>query len=239
MDKIFGLDSPFINFLNKLADLIWLNILTAICCIPIFTIGASMTAMHYVLLKMAKNEEGYITKAFFKSFKQNFRQATAIFLIELVVFAVLAGDIYVFKYSGMEFPKWMEVAVLAVGVFILFATIYVYPLLARYENTVKGVFRNSFLMGVMHLPRAVLMVLCWAFPVLIILFGSAILPVVFLVGITIPGYFNALLYKKSFDLFEEQKGLTEGTQDDGELSEILTDVKLQEETGDGEDTETE
>ncbi len=62
MGKVFALDSPFMTALNKLADLIWLNILTAICCIPVFTIGASLTALHYVVLKMAKNEEGYITK---------------------------------------------------------------------------------------------------------------------------------------------------------------------------------
>lgn len=72
MGRIFGLESPFMNFLNRVADLIWLNILTMICCIPVVTIGASLTAMNYVLLKMAKNEEGYITKAFFKSFKSEF-----------------------------------------------------------------------------------------------------------------------------------------------------------------------
>ena len=56
MGKLFDLDSPLFSGLNKLADLIYLNILTMICCIPIITIGASMTALNYVALKIVRNE---------------------------------------------------------------------------------------------------------------------------------------------------------------------------------------
>ena len=37
--KLFNLDSPLMQFLNKVADLMWLNVLTLICCIPIVKIG--------------------------------------------------------------------------------------------------------------------------------------------------------------------------------------------------------
>ena len=81
MGRIFSLDSPLFSFLNKVADLILLNILTMICCLPIITIGASMTALHYVVLKMVRDEESYIVRSYFKSFRQNFKQATIIWLI--------------------------------------------------------------------------------------------------------------------------------------------------------------
>jgi len=67
----FDLDSPLMNVLNKMADLMWLNILTLICCIPVITAGAALTSMHYVALKIVRNEESYITRSFFKSFKTN------------------------------------------------------------------------------------------------------------------------------------------------------------------------
>ena len=51
--KIFDLDSPLMNVLNKMADLMWLNILTLICCIPVITAGAALTSMHYVALKVS------------------------------------------------------------------------------------------------------------------------------------------------------------------------------------------
>ncbi len=95
MGRFFDLDSPLMSTLSKLADLIILNILVVICSLPLFTIGASLTAMHYVVLKMVRNEEGYIIKSFFKSFKQNFKQATIIWLILLVVIGVQIGRAHV------------------------------------------------------------------------------------------------------------------------------------------------
>ena len=58
MGKLFDMDGPLLRGLNKLADLMWLNILTIICCLPVFTAGAAITAAHYVELKIHRNEEG-------------------------------------------------------------------------------------------------------------------------------------------------------------------------------------
>ena len=76
MGRLLGLDSPPMKIMGKFADLICLNFLALFCCIPIITIGASMTALHYVALKIVRDEEAYITRSFFKSFKENFKQAT-------------------------------------------------------------------------------------------------------------------------------------------------------------------
>ena len=74
MRSFFDLDNPFIQFLNRLTDVVILNVICLICCIPIVTIGTSITALNYVTMKMARNEEGYIVRDFFKSFRENFRQ---------------------------------------------------------------------------------------------------------------------------------------------------------------------
>ena len=83
--------------MNKVADLCILNIICLVCCIPIVTAGASITAMYYVTLKMVRNEEAYIVRSFFKSFKDNFKQATIINLIMIAVGAVLYLDLNVAK----------------------------------------------------------------------------------------------------------------------------------------------
>lgn len=208
MGKIFNIDSPFMNALSKLADLIYLNILTAICCIPVFTIGASMTALHYVLLKMAKNEEGYITKDYFKSFKQNFKEATLIWLIFLLAVFILCGDFVIFKYSGISFPKWLQTAVIAVGILLLFATVHLFPVLARFDNNIACTYRNSLFIGILNLPKTVLMMLCWAIPVVITVFFPQAFPVVIALGISGPAFLNVLLYKKSFKRFEPEEEIT-------------------------------
>lgn len=144
--KIFDLDSPLMNVLNKMADLMWLNILTLICCIPIITAGAAFTSMHYVALKIVRNEESYITRSFFKSFKTNFRQATLIWLMILLIAAVLGGDYYIITKSGIQFSSVLVVLIMAAAVLVICTTLYVFPVLAKFDNTIMGTIRNAFIM---------------------------------------------------------------------------------------------
>ena len=204
MARILDIDSPLINFLNKLADLIYLNFLTLICCLPIITVGASMTALHHVLLKMVRNEEGYMTKTFFKSFKQNFKQATIIWLIMLVAFFVLIGDFMIFKYSGLAFPSWLRIVVVGVVLLVLFAVMHVFPVLARFENTVFNTYKNSLFMGILTFPKTILMMICQVIPLLIIIFIPQILPIALVFGISGPAFISALLYNNTFKRFEPQ-----------------------------------
>ena len=204
MGKVFALDSPLMNGLSKLADLIWLNILATICCIPIITIGASLTALHYVVLKMVKDEEGYITRSFFKSFRENFKQATLMWLMLLVVFILLVADFMIFRFSGIVFPGWCQIALIAIAVLIMFATMHLFPLLSRYENSIRATYKNSLFMGILHLPKTILMMLCWIVPIVITLYVESFFPIVFFLGISGPAFLNALLYKKSFQQLEPE-----------------------------------
>ncbi len=76
MNRFFNMDNKFFVFMGRVADLLLLNFLCILCCIPVVTAGASITALYYVTLKMARDEESYIARSFFHSFKQNFKQAT-------------------------------------------------------------------------------------------------------------------------------------------------------------------
>lgn len=199
------MDSPLFSFLNKVADLIILNLLTLVCCIPVITVGAAMTGLNYVCLKMARNEEGYIVRGFFKSFKENFKQATIIWLIILLVIGVLAGDVFIMSYSNVAFPTWIRVALLAVGVIVIVALMHVFPVLARFDNTIKNTFRNSLYMGILTLPKTILMVICWALPVVLMVLSFQAFPFVFMLGISGPAFLCALLYNKTFKRFEPEQ----------------------------------
>lgn len=94
LQGFFNYDNPVWRFIGKLGDLILLNILWIVCSIPVFTIGASTTAVYYVTLKLARDEGDSTIRSFFHSFKSNFRQATAIWLILLALalcWALISG----------------------------------------------------------------------------------------------------------------------------------------------------
>lgn len=205
MGRLFNLDNPVMNALNKLADLIILNFLTMICCIPIFTIGASVTALHYVALKIVRDEETYIIKGFFKSFRQNFKQATIMWIIMLLALAVLIGDFVIISKSGIAFPSWIRVALIAIGILFVFAIMHAFPMLAKFDNTIRGTFKNSLYMGILSLPKTILMMVCWVIPAVIAIYVYQALPIVIMLGISGPAFLNALLYNKTFKRFEPQE----------------------------------
>ncbi len=205
MGKIFDMDSPVMRFLNRVGDLLILNILMMICCIPVITIGAAFTAMHYVILKMIRGEEGYLIKGFFKSFVRNFKQATILWLIMLLVMAVYVGDILIFNFSGIEFPKALVIAVVAVAVFLLMIAVYVFPLLARFDNTVKNTIRNAAIFAFANLPKTLAMVIFYALPFIIGYFSTYSYIFIFMFGISLPAYGAAWIYSGIFKKFEPEE----------------------------------
>lgn len=205
MNKIFDLDSPFMRVLNRIADLMILNFLMLLCCIPIFTIGAACTGMHYVLLKTVRGEEGYLVRGFFKSFKQNFRQATILWLIMLLVIGVYVGDFLIFSYSGVKFPTILMIAILAIAIVFLMVAVYVFPVLSRFDNTIKNTLKNAFCMAILNLPKTLLMILLLVLPLVIMYFSSYATIFVILFGISAPAYASAFLYSGIFKKFEPEE----------------------------------
>lgn len=159
MKALFDIDGPALRFVTKIAYSFYLNILWFLCCLPIFTVGASTTALFYVTLKVAKNEEGSLTKSFFRAFRKNFRQATVIWLILLGVGILLGVDGYVFYHMRFDSVLWalgcavFLVALAAYAIILM----YIFPLLARFDNTVRTMFKNALMIGMRFLFCTVLM----------------------------------------------------------------------------------
>ena len=212
--RVFDLDSPFMSGLNKLADLVILNLITLLGCLPVLTAGASLTAMHYVLLKMVRNEEGYVFRDWFKSFKRNFRQATVIWIIFLAAGTMAALDLWIIQENGGAIPLFMKVFLILVILIVYAAYVWVFPILARYDNTVIKTVANALTMAFRVLPRTILMGILAALPALIFIYLPQVFPIVFLFGFTVPGMACAVLYSPVFRRMEPEE---DGKEEDGEL----------------------
>lgn len=201
--KLFNLDSPVMRALSRMADLLILNFFALICCIPIVTAGASFTAMHYMCLKMARNEETYVVRGFFKSFKDNFKQATIIWLMCLVVFALLAGDFYLL----MVIPNLhmvLRVIIFVTAIVVCCAATFVFPVLAKFDNTVKQTIKNAFLISVIQFPKTVVMFIMNWLPWVLMFSVIQIAPLCIFFGLSAPAFASAYLYNGFFKKMEDQ-----------------------------------
>lgn len=204
MGRIFDMNNTFFRFMSKVADLCILNIICVICCIPVITAGASITAMYYVTLKMVRNEDTYIVRSFFKSFKQNFKQATIINLIMLLIGVVLYIDLNVSKAMQGGAGQIFQVIFMAFVLIYFILFLYVYPVLARFYNTIKNTIKNALFMAVRHLPYTVVMVLIAACPLLLLLvksyqIQSTLFVLFLLMGFALIAYCNSFFLVKIFD----------------------------------------
>ena len=216
MDKLFNMDNKFFTVMGRVADLIMLNVVCLICCLPIVTIGASLTALHYVTLKMARNEESYIIRSFFKSFKQNFKQATVINLIMLAVAAILYMDLRIVGNIGGTMSQVLYIVFFAFAILYMMVFLYIYPVLAKFYNSIKNTFRNAFLMSIRHLPYTLLMAVITLIPFAVFFVPnvraqSLLFMVLILFGISLEAFINGHFLVKIFDNYIPADADTQNT----------------------------
>lgn len=212
--KLFNLDSPVMVFLTKVANLMILNLLTIICCIPIITVGPAVTALYYVTIKMARGDEPYIVKSYFKSFKENFKQATILWIVmlALIIVLILDWEVVVLMMSGTG-AKIMKVVLGVVTIFFVMTALYIFPVLSRFENTIKQTVKNAFLISIMSLPKTVVIILIHLLPLGLLLLTIQALPFLFLLGMPAVAYLSSMMFVRVFKKFEpEEEDLGNGDE---------------------------
>lgn len=149
---MFSPDSKFMEIIGRITDLILLNILFLITCLPVFTIGASVTALYTLCFRLMREEYSGIVKSYFKALKDNFKQATVIWLLLLAAgipalyyFSLLFQMDSILRYSGFVF---VIIAVLG-----LMAGSYVFPWISQFENTTAQALKNALILSISRLPR--------------------------------------------------------------------------------------
>ena len=161
--RFFSYESRFSQLLMKLSCSCLLNILWFICSLPVFTIGASTTALYYACLKVIRDEESHAWKLFFHSFKENFKQATQLWLILLGAGLFLGADGYILYHlrkssTGAMAVIWTLILALVIAASIIYVIVllYVFPLLASVHNTNTAMLKNAFLIGTHYLFATIL-----------------------------------------------------------------------------------
>lgn len=201
--NLFEADNPFNSVMTKIFDVILLNLLFLVCSIPVITIGASATALYYVTMKMVQNREGGIIKSFFRAFRDNFRQSMPLTLILGVCMALLVADLHILGSSENSTAMIMYGGCVALLLAAGAVAGYVFPLLSRFENTVKGTIINAAKIAVTHLPQTAVILLVNSIPLIWTLVSPETFAPVFIiwifVGMGAAAFVNSFLLVKIFD----------------------------------------
>lgn len=195
--------NPVMQFINKLVYSVWLNILWFICCIPVVTIGPSTAALFYCCQRMVEDTDSHITKAFFKSFGSNLKQGAVIGLIMTFLGCALWVDGYTLSRLYANSLFWTIVTAIFIVACILYVMIsmYIYPLLAHFENTTFAMFKNAFLLSIRYLLCTILMALIY-FAMLLVIVRFYTPAIVF--GMGTSAFFCSLFMQRILKLMEPE-----------------------------------
>ena len=156
--KLFSYDSKFSQIMLKLCYGCYLNLLWMVCSLPVFTAGAATAALYDVTLRIAHEEDPPLTTRFFRAFRENFRQATVLWLILLGVGALLGTDAYILYHLYKSTAGMVSVIctlglalIIVAAIAYVIALIYVFPLVASVKNTSFAMLKNALLIGIHYL----------------------------------------------------------------------------------------
>lgn len=197
MQKIFSIEGRIFSTLTKIFDLLILNIVFIIGCLPIVTIGASLTALYSVTLKMVRNEEFNVVNDFWSSFKKNLKQSSIIWLVVLFVFAsfiVFAQTVFSTNYSLFLYPLLLLVTV------CLFTFMYVFPLLAKFDNSSFLILKNALFISLHSTAYSILIFIITIFFVFIIpIYFQNLLFIWLFLGFSVSAYVKSILFERIFN----------------------------------------
>lgn len=196
MSSFFSLESPFYKFMSRLFDMLKLNVLWLLCSgvaakfvieyflllfnlgefvmlsfIPMVAMGAANTAVYSITLRMVDEEEGYIAGPFFRAFKDNFKQGSLLGIIQLVAVYAIWLDLQFFNKASENNIVFLIVGVIAI-LMTFMHTVYAFPLLARYENTLINTMRNSYAITLRFFPRSIFLAVIIVVEIVVIFWNN-------------------------------------------------------------------
>ena len=165
MKSFFNYDSPFFQFLCRVADLIIVNVLFLVCCVPVVTAGASLAAMTKVSQNIALDAPSGVVRTFFRAFRDNFRQATLAWLaIAVFVLSLVCDRLLIDAYLTGAPASALRALLAALALGCMALACYLFPLMVRYDNSLRQHVVNALVLAVSKLPRTVLMTALGSLP---------------------------------------------------------------------------
>lgn len=208
MSKLFSLDTPVMNFLSNLADMVLLNIIYLICCIPVVTIGAATTALYTVTLKMVRKEYPAVVKSYFIAFRKNIKTSTLCWIPMVIVGIILFLDYQLLGVLPGTLQSVIRIALIIMSLFYIMILLYLFPYIARFDNNVRNTFKNTILISIVNLPMTLLMLALNIAIIIVSLLTAQTMIIALnagiLIGFSVLAYIQSILFTKIFKKYEPE-----------------------------------
>ena len=212
MRKIFAIDSPLMVALGSLADLVFCNVLFCLCSLPLFTVGAALTALYDCTISIVEErEDSFIIRQFWRAFRENFKRGTALGLICVAVFVLLGAYYLVVGALSGGLRRMYQITFLVLAILWLAVFQYIFPLQAKFRMKVGRTMKTAALLSAAALPWTLASLAVTAGAVYLSFFmnpdglGIALF-LWFFVIIAVVAYLNSFFFRQAFKRLAPEHG---------------------------------
>lgn len=212
-------ENPFFIFMGNVGDYIILNLLFVLTSIPIVTVGMSLDALYRVILRRTRGESIYPVREYFSAIKDDWKQATKLWLIFLITGAILIFDVLYVELMSTA----MNIAIGCLVALWLIVFSYAFPLQARFDNTIKNTLINALALAISNLPSTIIIAVINFIPFFLVILGPNIaalaLPIYVVIGFSLSARINCIFFNRIMDRFmkitqDEDDPVSEGNENE-------------------------
>ena len=204
----FNVESPFFQFMNTLASFIGLNVLFLLLCLPIVTIGPALKALYTVTMQEARKEHKEIFSNFFKAFKDHFLKSSVSFLLYLILALVFIFNAVFWKEQDSIFGTILFVFFIMASILLVLSFLYAFPLMARFENSLKQTMKNSIFIALLHTKETLGILAIQIAALTFCVFVPQMKVFMILLGFAFLALCNSYLFIRVFNCYEEEPDRT-------------------------------
>lgn len=220
---LFSPEGKVFQIFTGIFDIVFLNILFIISCIPVFTIGTAISSLYKVAKNIAEERGASISQMYWEAFKSNFKKSVLAWLLDLLIIVLLVFDIWYWLNFGQGLVKQAALIVSVVILYlVLMAGQWKYPIISMFENDVKATNGNSFFFAIRYLIPSFIMVSVTAFWIFITTYFEILWVLTILFGFSLPAFL------KQFYIFKKLKVYAEPPKEDprNESDRIFSDKQI-------------
>ena len=215
--NFFKEDNPLVVILCMIGNLVVLNLLFLLCCVPVITIGDAISALYFSLLHRMRDDSSSYVKDFLKAMRMNFRQATLTWLICLAFLFLLYGDYRIFAPNGLSPNTALFYFFMIIGALLFFAAEYAFPVIASFDNRLTALWANSFSFASRHIGWTLVLAALFIGPPALSYMDRPLWPlyaaVWFFIGFSLTAYIASFIFLKIFTPYLPKSANEEAAED--------------------------
>ena len=156
--SIFDTDNFFMKICEKILDLVTVNLIFLLSCLPIVTIGIAKVSLYQTLFAIKGARRVKVTATYVQAFRKNWKVGLKLSLLELLIVGISLFDLLLFwRQETMPF-QMLKATCIGVIIFASLLFLCIYPLAAKFEMTVKDMLQMGLIMVSLHFPWFFLMI---------------------------------------------------------------------------------